>query len=332
MNEIPRRASYLLLGLGALASLGVIYQALADARDRRRYPPPGQRVDIGGRRLHLYCVGEGSPTVILEAALNGCCIDWCQVQPQVASFTRVCSYDRAGYGWSDSGPRPRTAPRMARELHTLLSKAEIEPPYVLVGHSYGGELVRVYADQYPEDVVGMVLVDSSHEDQIERVYQIMSRKERMLDNLHWQFVRLRPVLARLGIMRLTRQALQGIEIYPSELRPTAIALEEQSSAFDWTFGEASAIPQCNAYLRAAQRLRNIPLAVISAGLPQDPEDPLQQALRQVWTELQSELAKLSPRGRHIIAEESGHIVQLDQPELVVAAIREIVEEVRAQLA
>ncbi len=332
MNKIARSASYLVVGLGALASLGVIYQALAEARDRRKHPPLGRLVDVGTHRLHLYGTGRGSPTVILEAALNGCSIDWCLVQPQVAEFTRVCSYDRAGYGWSDSGPRPRTAQRMARELHTLLAKAEIEPPYVLVGHSYGGELVRVYADQYPDEVAGLVLVDSSHEDQIERAYQIMSRKEQILDGLHWQMFRLRPVLARLGILRITRRAHQGIDIYPSEMQPTAIALEEQSRAFDWTFGEASAIPECNAYLRTAKPQRDILLAVISAGLPRNPDDPRQQVLREVWTELQSELAKLSPRGKHVIAAETGHIVQLGQPELVVSAIREMVEEVRAGCA
>ncbi len=202
----------------------------------------------------------------------------------------------------------------------------------LVGHSYGGQLVRVYADLYPSEVVGMVLVDSSHENQIERTYQVMSWKARMLDNLNWQLFRLRVVQARLGILRLTRQAYQGIELYPSEIQPIAIALEEQSRAYDCTFGEASAIPECNAYLRAAKPLHDIPLVVISAGLPRNPDDPQQQFMHQVWLELQSDLTKLSPHGKQIIAEESGHIIQLDQPDLVVSAIRQIVQEVRTDFA
>lgn len=331
MNKTIKTAGYLSIALAALAGLGTIYQALADARDRRRYPPPGRVIDVDGHRLHIHCMGEGSPTVILEAALNGCSIDWCQVEPEVARFTRVCTYDRAGYGWSDPGTRPRTATRMAQELHTLLAQSKIEPPYVLVGHSYGGQLVRVYADQYPDDVVGMVLVDSSHENQLERAYQLMSWQARMLDNLNWQLYRLHPILARLGILRLTRQAYQWIEIYPPELQPIAVALEDQSTAFDWTFGEASAIPECNAYLRAAKPLRDIPLTVISGGLAQDPDDPQQQLLRRVWNELQGELARLSPRGKHIIAKESGHIVQLSEPDHVVSAIRQVVEEARTTL-
>jgi hypothetical protein len=136
----------ILLGLAvapiALGVIGSIYQAIATEIDQRNYPPPGQLVDVGGYKLHLYCTGEGSPTVILDALFPGTDSNWVWVQPKIAKTTRVCAYDRAGHGWSDSGPEPRDAEQQARELHTLLTNAGIAGPYILVGHSLGGLSVR----------------------------------------------------------------------------------------------------------------------------------------------------------------------------------------------
>jgi pimeloyl-ACP methyl ester carboxylesterase len=133
------------------------------ARDAERYPAPGQQVDVGGYRLHIQCVGEGSPTVLLDAGLGGFSLDWSLVQPELAANNRVCAYDRAGYGWSDPGPQPRTPSHIADELHTMLVNAGVQGPYVLVGHSAAGKHVRFYATRYPQDVVGMVLVEARHE-------------------------------------------------------------------------------------------------------------------------------------------------------------------------
>jgi len=121
-----------------LISAGVIYQAVASARDLRRYPPPGRLIDVGGHRLHINCTGDGTPTVVLDAGVCDCSLNWCLFQSEVDKFTRVCSYDRAGIGWSDAGPLPRTSMRIVRELHTLPENAGIPGPYVLVGHSFGG--------------------------------------------------------------------------------------------------------------------------------------------------------------------------------------------------
>lgn len=150
------------LGIG-LSVGGASYQALASADELNRHPPPGELVDVGGHRLHLNCMeetqAEDEPTVLLEAGGGQNSLTWSSVQPQIAGFARVCSYDRAGMGWSDSGPAPRDADRVARELHSLLEQAEVSGPYVLVGHSLGGAFVRVFADRYPEEVAGMVLID-----------------------------------------------------------------------------------------------------------------------------------------------------------------------------
>jgi pimeloyl-ACP methyl ester carboxylesterase len=148
---------------------GTVYQAIATQIDRHDYPPPGRLVDVGGYRMHIYCTGEGSPTVILDALFPGTVSNWAWVQPEIAKTTRVCAYDQAGLGWSDSGPEPRDAKQRARELHTLLTRAGIPGPYVLVGHSLGGLSVRMFADQYPNDVAGMALIEASDPDAWKRL-------------------------------------------------------------------------------------------------------------------------------------------------------------------
>ena len=147
-------------GLLILSLLGAVYELAAEAADARTYPPPGQLVDVGGYRLHIYCMGTGSPTVVIEAGLGDWSTMWGSVQAEAAKTTQVCAYDRAGSGWSDSGPLPRDAGQFAKELHTLLQKADLPGPFVLVGHSLGGLPVRVFAGEYPAEVAGVVLIDS----------------------------------------------------------------------------------------------------------------------------------------------------------------------------
>ena len=156
---ISRIALGLLILLVTLAVTGLIYQAVATQNDRQEFPPPGQLVAVDGYQLHINCTGEGSPTVILDAAGGNASPSWGLVQPEIAQSTRVCAYDRAGMGWSERGPTPRDMNQHVRELHALLAKAGIDAPYVLVGHSYGGRIARVYAKQYPSEIVGMVLID-----------------------------------------------------------------------------------------------------------------------------------------------------------------------------
>src|ERR1700686_1083054 len=162
----------LLIGLAALiltlAFVGAIYQVIATRLAEREYPPPGRLVDVGGYRLHIHCSGpegaSGGPTVIMDAGIGECSLGWGLVQPEIAKFARVCTYDRAGLGWSDPAPTPRTSRQIVSDLHALLTNAGIGPPYVMVGHSFGGLNARLYASQFPEDVAGMVLVNSAHED------------------------------------------------------------------------------------------------------------------------------------------------------------------------
>ena len=179
-SSSPRRSSRLwrilkrlLVGILLLVIIaaisGIAYQSILNARDAHRHPQEGRSIPLGpefpGVSLNLNCTGSGSPTVILDTGLGVPAAGWDLVQPEVAKFTRVCSYDRAGYGWSTPGPMPRTSEQIVKELHALLTAAGEKGPYILVAHSFGGFNVRLYTAQYPNDVAGLVLVDTSHEDQ-----------------------------------------------------------------------------------------------------------------------------------------------------------------------
>src|SRR5215216_3831319 len=165
-NRLWQWTKRVLVGVAGLVLVlllaGVVFQFVTTKIDERRYPALGEMVDVGGYSLHLYCRGEaGAPTVVMDSGLGGTVLDWQLVQPELAKSMRVCTFDRAGMGWSDPGPQPRTSQQIVKELHTLLGNAGVQGPYVLVGHSFGGLNMQLYASQYPDEVKGMVLVDSA---------------------------------------------------------------------------------------------------------------------------------------------------------------------------
>jgi pimeloyl-ACP methyl ester carboxylesterase len=207
---MQRWTKRMFVGLSAFLVIAILsgatYQWLATRKDRVATPPPGQLVDVGGHRLHLWCTGDGSPAVILDAGLGGTSAGWGFVQPDVARFTRVCSYDRAGMGYSDSGPSPRTARRIANELADLLTHSGIVGPVVLAGESIAGFNVRVFASDYPEHAAGLVLVDASHEDDAHEVPGMA------------RFV---PLLSTIGVFRLL-----GVSFGQPFLSWSSPALEE----------------------------------------------------------------------------------------------------------
>jgi len=326
-----RRGTRLLLGavgtLALLAVAGAIYQSASERRDLRRWPAPGVLVDVGGRRLHLLCVGAGAPTVVLEAGLGDGLLTWARVQDSIAGFARVCAYDRAGYGWSEPGPAPRTSAREVGELHALLGAAHLPPPYVLVGHSMGGLNVRLYAFRYPREVAGLVLVDPSQETQFERMP--MPTTIRVL-------YAVTSLTAPLGLPRLVISHFASETAAPDSADAVALrqALGLRTSALRATNAELVGFGESMAEVLAARRsLGALPLVVISAGRMESGLGVTRAEAvdrRRIFSALQEEIARTSSAGRRVTAAGSGHYVQLEQPGLVIQSVREVVETVRTQ--
>jgi pimeloyl-ACP methyl ester carboxylesterase len=331
----------IVLLLALLAGLIWAFGSRAKARLVAKYPPPGQMVDVGGYRLHLYSQGTplaGSPTVVLEGANAEPGLTWAAVQPEVAKFARVCSYDRAGLGWSEPSPKPRTAPNIVEELHTLLARAGVEPPYVLVGQSIGGLYARLYAHEHPEQVAGMVLVDATHEEQYLRMPEAIARMQKTSNKVGPLMFGLFQALSSSGLLAPlagTKGGLWPMPI-PQEVRAAYLGVAYSGTQhFETAKRETLAIEESLAFVRAQQlrSLGDIPLVVISAGRPaitagRGISEADAEQFKALAAELHTEMAALSPRGKRVIAEESGHYVQVDQPQVVVDAIREVVDAVQ----
>jgi pimeloyl-ACP methyl ester carboxylesterase len=315
------RALLGLLGLVAgLAAIGAIYQGIATARDRRAYPPPGQLVDVGGYKLHIFCMGQGSPTVILDQVGAGNSAQWGLVQPEIAKTTRVCAYDRAGFGWSDPGPAPRDARQNIQELHALLTNAHIAPPYVLVGHSFGGDIARIYVAHYRDQVAGMVLVDPR------TLFDTPGVPPEI--NAQWQaadqtIMRLAPILSRLGVMRLL--AVAGLAPGHGDL-PTPVGAAYDAANLTATFWDTvgaqnAAMPATSAeVLGANYEYGALPLVVLSADQPTDRS-------RQIWTGLNAELATYSTIGVHRVVAGASHMalaLDRDHAQATITAIQQVV--------
>jgi pimeloyl-ACP methyl ester carboxylesterase len=304
--------------------------------------PPGRLVDIGTHRLHLQCAGEGRPAVVFDAALGGSSLSWTLVQPDVARVTTTCSYDRAGFGWSDAGPPPRTAGRIADELHAALRRAGIAPPYLLVGHSFGGLVARLFAARHRDEVAGLVLIEPA----IVEDWADPSAERQALIARGTRLCGIGSRAARLGIARAVALLVRSGALAPARALVALVSRRElrredegilapiwklppaarrrlgpmwtQPKFFDALGGQIAHV--CDS---AAEVLREapvvppgIPLTVITAAAA----DP---------TRLRSdaELAR-SASGRHVLVSDSGHWVPLDQPAAVARAVVEDVEEVR----
>lgn len=304
-----------------------------------RYPPPGQMVDVGGFRMHIHCQGcrhgDSAPTVVMEAAEFS--LTWDLVQPEVARFARVCSYDRAGLGWSDRSPNPRTAANIVRELHTLLRQAGVDPPYVLVGHSKGGLFVRLYAHEYPDEVVGLVLVDSSHEEQELRFPEAVARLNRRGRRQTVRLLRLMQPLNSLGLLApiLKRYAGNLLATIPERVREMGLAVALSDRFFATVVDETVYLEENYAATRAAQitTLGQIPLIVLTAvdqfaALEGQVATEDVDRLKSVVRELQAELCALSTNGRQVMVGGSGHFIQVDRPHAVINAIRDVVDAAR----
>jgi len=290
---------------------GAIYESLAEAADVRANPPPGQMVDVGGYRLHLNCTGSGSPTVVIDAGWMESSAMWGWVQPEVAKTTRVCTYDRAGMGWSEASPRPRTAREFANELHTLLVKANEPGPYVLVGHSLGGYTVRVYAHDYPAEVAGLVLIDA------QKLPAAVDSTPQPAPNPGR--ASLPSLMARIGLVRLLAGPLGLIQQnLPPEDKQANNAFSVTPRSVQTYLDEGRGMPEGGAQAKAVQTLGALPIIVLSRGQDQTAD----------WTASQAGFLQLSSDSQQLFADQSGHSIQIEQPEAAVAAIVKMVEQLR----
>lgn len=264
-----------------------------------------QIIDVGGHRLSIACQGEGSPAVILDHGLGGSSDDWSHVQRSLAASTKVCVYDRAGYGASDAGPPPRTSARIANELHVLLERAGIAPPYLLGGHSFGGYNMRMYASLFPQQVAGLVLVDSPHEGQVEGLFQ--SQIMRQIDP--------QGIIQQIWTPEL-------LNLIPAaELAAFAPELGLPAHGLQAILAEMAAFKQSSQQLRAAPIHPDTPFTIIMHGQRVMPDGAMGDDMEREWMRLQRELAARYRNGSVIVAPQSAHAIPLDQPDIVVDAIQ-----------
>ena len=328
-GETRRRGCLFYIGRGLLALvilivslpvLGFTYESIMAPGDAERYPPIGQMIDVGGHRLHLYCVGEGSPTVVLEGGHGVVMLSWTLVQPMIATSVRTCAYDRAGLGWSEIGSNPRTPQRIAEELHTLLENAGIEPPYVLVGHSIGGKHIRMFTELYPDEVVGLVFVDARHElaDPVRTQEQYEADADAYESSLNFYRVLGRLGVARLFGVPLGRSVTPSLNHLPDDVvfRMVMFSVEEDTlQSFIGTEDMAN-----DDQLRAARSLGEMPVVVLTADSSLDTPN---------WESVQQNLVALSTNSQWIVVEDSSHDIHLDQPQQVASAILNVIEAVQS---
>ena len=325
-------------GLAALVAAGMLYQRVASRAASRRFPAPGELIDVGGHRLHVICGGRGRPAVVLEAGIAASSLSWAAVAPSVAQFTRVCTYDRAGLAWSDVPSCARTFDRIVDELDRVIAHVAAGERCILVGHSFGSFIVRGYAMRHPDAVAGLVLVDPAVEwlkPDDERAYRL--RRAQYL-------ARIGAVLAHLGIPRALLALLVGgapaapqrftrlfgdtvaqtlgrlvseVRKLPPGTYPVMQAFWSEPKCYHAMADHLAALERDGAAIAQVASPPVIPTVVISSG-----NQPMEHI------EMQRRLAQASHSGRHLIAARSSHWVQLDEPELVSAAVQQLVLQLR----
>ena len=309
--------SRILIVVTVILILGAIYETVAEAIDNSSIPKTGQLVDEGGFRLHISCAGAGSPTVIIDSGLGDWSVSWVGIQTEVAKTTRVCIYDRAGYAWSEAGPQPRTSFQFARELHTLLKAAGISGPYVLVGHSLGGLTARIFAHEHADEVGGVVLIDSMSPGTIVQDPASVRTEVRSLFSIY----SIMPAFARVGVVRLAARPVGAFSSTPTERERIKMAFMSRAVYFQTLQDEIRAVPESLAQASTVQTLGDMPLIILTRTLGNSTFD-------EDWRVKQSQLLQLSSDSQQIFAENAGHNIELDQPEIVIKVILEMVAKVR----
>lgn len=311
----------IVVGAFGLVAVGVSYQAIGSWLDARSFPPPGQLVDVGDGRLHLHCIGEGDPTVVFDAGGGDTSLVWREVQEAVATRARACVFDRMGFGHSDAFDLPHTVDAYVRTQDRLLSDAGLEPPFVLVGHSLGGLNAQVLARERADDVAGLVLVDAAHPDSYRRLPALTEGQGGYLVSMR--------IASRLGVVRALLSSglvdpFEGIDVR-NDVRRAYVAQLSRPRHWDAAHAMSKGL---GASMREAPRVApppDVPVVVLMADevLQFPGVDP--DEVRAIWTELQAEAADRFPDGRLVVAEGSGHLIPLERPDAVVAAVMEVLD-------
>lgn len=323
---------WLLASLAIIVAAGVVFQFSMTLWESHLYPPPGKLLDIGGLRLHINCTGAGSPTVIMESGPNDSSLIWQLVQPGISKFTRVCSYDRAGFGWSDAPNEPRSSLNIANELDRLLTRASVPGPYVLVGHDFGTLDLRVFTARHRQEVAGMVFVDSVHPDIHNRPPFNVAAQSGLV-NFYYALM---PWTVPFGVPRILGWCRENF-VFPNQPTEWAQLVPEATAQYcrlqSWRAEQAQVTDETGAFFANIASLGDLPLIVLS----HDPQvndfggffspDDLVKAERS-WMEMQGELRTLSSRSQWIVAKGSFHWIQIRRPELVAAEVQEIVNATR----
>ena len=312
------------LGAGVLAGVlvvfGIAFEQWSRWKVSREYPPIGQLFEVDGRYVHLYCSGTGAPTVVLQSGLDALgSLSWASVQPEIAKTNRVCSYDRAGILWSDGRDNLPSANQITERLHSLLGVASEKPPYVMVGHSLGGPLTMVFADRYRDEIEGIVLVDSAHPAQESRFSpELITAMGGPPSPL------ILKVMAATGLLRLLDSGSADGD--PEEVQ---LALKYFPQSVRGVLSEIAAMEEMLGEPYEAGSFGELPLIVLTAGklpdeLPPGMTPELTEEISNVWSELQIELTALSTSGEQRVIDDATHYIQYDNPDAVIAAIRDVV--------
>ena len=295
-----RQAPFLLILLFSLSTRAETDDGLGQ--------PPGAFFSLETNKIHLHCVGEGSPIIVFDSGVGGSHMDWINVQSSAGELTQACSYDRSGYGWSEMGIKPRTSKRIVNELTQLLKKAKKEPPYILVGHSFGGLNMQLFARANPDNVIGLILIDSIHVEQYKRFEDAG--------------IEIPTVNTTRFLLGSKDQVTRGM---PDEYKDIAYRLVRSDKALSSMFNELRNINISIEEIKSASKMPDIPVTVITHG-KKVWDSAMFKNMEEIWLELQTKLSKSTSKGKLLVAEESGHNIHLNQPKLILDEIKIILKK------
>jgi pimeloyl-ACP methyl ester carboxylesterase len=321
----------LVILLAATVGVGAAFNAVASQYFFSRHSAPGKLYEVDGYKMHLYCTGEGSPTLILDAGLGNDSLIWANVQPELSKITEVCSYDRAGFGWSEPRPKPRDAKRLTDELHGLLAAAGVTGPIILMGHSISGLYIRDYATRYPQNVSGLVFVDGStplQNDRFPAEMQLAEKNESVeLRKLEW--------LSVLGIRREMGGCAPEEEGFSKSAAKMIAEDECRTSVLVAAAQELSSVPQSGEETIHSGPFGDLPILIFSQDLNQPPLPGFSaeagKSLSKTWNEMQEDFKNLSTRSRRIIAKGSTHYVQVDRVSLLNGEVTNFIKQIRGEM-